>query len=95
MSCYKYWDKIKSIASSLKKYDDYQLDDITSDDIISILDDVEIIAHDQAIDFDSAKHILDDAKMYEALGIIRKFYVSLGTRLETENAKAILESDDP
>ena len=51
MSCYKYWDKIKSIASSLKKYDDYQLDDITSDDIISILDDVEIIAHDQAIDF--------------------------------------------
>ncbi len=95
MSCYKYWDRIKSIAGSLKEYEDYERDEIPLDDIITQLDSLEIIAHDQEIDFDSAKHILDDAKMSEALKIIRKFYVRLGARLETENAKAILESDDP
>ncbi len=95
MSCYKYWDKIKSIANSLKKYGDYNLYEIPLDEIIPLLDSVEEIAHDQEIDFDSAKHILDDEKMNEALKLIRKFYVGLGARLETENAKAILNSDDP
>lgn len=95
MSCYKYWDKIKSIANSLDKYQKYKPDEIPLDEIIKLLDSVEIIAHDQEIDFDSAKHILDDDQMNEALKIIRKFYVSLGARLETENAKAILKSDDP
>ena len=56
---------------------------------------VEEIAHDLTIDFDSAKHMLDDKKMNEALKIIRKFYVVLGTRLETEKAEEILQSDDP
>ena len=95
MSCYKYWDKIKSIANSLDKYQKCKPDEIPLDEIIKLLDSVEIIAHDQEIDFDSAKHILDDDQMNEALKIIRKFYVRLGARLETENAKAILKSDDP
>jgi len=95
MSCYKYWDKIKSIANSLDKYQKCKPDEIPLDEIIKLLDSVEIIAHDQEIDFDSAKHILDDDQMNEALKIIRKFYVRLGARLETENAKAILKSSDP
>jgi hypothetical protein len=95
MSCYKYWDKIKEIANSLKEYGDYKLDELPMDEIIPLLDSVEEIAHDQEIDFDSAKHILDDEKMNEALKFIRKFYVGIGARLETDNARAILESDDP
>lgn len=95
MSCYKYWGKIKAIANSLKNYGDYNLMDMPLDEIIPLLDSVEEIAHDQEIDFDSAKHILDDEKMNEALQLIRKFYVKLGARLETENAKQILQSHDP
>ncbi|WP_321421154.1 nicotianamine synthase family protein [uncultured Methanobacterium sp.] len=95
MSCYKYWDKIKEIANSLKGYGDYTVDEMPLDEIIPLLDSVEEIAHDQEIDFDSAKHILDDEKMNEALQLIRKFYVGLGARLETENARSILKSDDP
>ncbi|NYB52125.1 MAG: methyltransferase [Methanobacteriaceae archaeon] len=95
MSCYKYWEQIKSIAHALKKYGDVELNEMPLDEIIPLLDSVEVIAHDQEIDFDSAKHILDDEKMNEALQLIRKFYVGLGARLETENAREILESDDP
>jgi hypothetical protein len=95
MSCYKYWDKIKEIANSLEGYGNYTVDEMPLDEIIPLLDSVEEIAHDQEIDFDSAKHILDDEKMNEALQLIRKFYVGLGARLETDNAKSILKSDDP
>jgi len=95
MSCYKYWDKIKAIANSLKEYQNYEPEERSLEEIITLLDSVEVIAHDLEIDFDSAKHILDDEQMNEALKIIRKFYVRLGARLETENAKAILKSDDP
>lgn len=95
MSCYKYWDKIKAIANSLKEYQKYKPEERPIKEIITLLDSVEVIAHDQEIDFDSAKHILDDEQMNEALKLIRKFYVKLGARLETDNAKAILESDDP
>jgi hypothetical protein len=95
MSCYKYWDKIKAIANSLKKYNDYPHNEIPLDELMPLLDSVEEIAHDQVIDFDSAKHILDNEKMNEALNVIRKFYVGLGARLETENAEAILKSDVP
>ena len=94
MSCYKYWGKIKDIANSLKNYENYKLNEIPLDDILPLLDSVEEIAHDQVIDFDSAKHILDDQKMNEALTFIRKFYVELGARLETEKAVEILESED-
>ena len=95
MSCYSYWDEIKSIANSLKAFGDYKFEEMPLDEIIPLLDSVEKIAHDQDIDFDSAKHILDDAQMNEALKVIRKFYVVFGSRLESENAEAILESDDP
>ena len=101
MSCYKYWGKLEEIANKLSAYGDLdkygnsKLDDINIDEIIEILDDVEIIAHDKTIDFDSAKHILDDEKMNKALKLIRKFYVYIGARLETENALKILESDNP
>ena len=101
MSCYKYWGKIEEIANKLSsygdldKYGDSALDGVDIDEIIEILDEVEIIAHDREIDFDSAKHILDDEKMNKALQLIRKFYVYVGARLETENALKILESDNP
>lgn len=101
MSCWKYWGKLEEIADKLssygdlEKYGDSALDDVDINEIIEILDDVEIIAHDKTIDFDSAKHILDDEKMNKALKLIRKFYVYVGARLETENALKILESDDP
>lgn len=101
MSCYKYWDKIKEISRKLSDYgnlnnhSDSALDDVDINEIIQLLDEIEIIAHDGEIDFDSAKHILDDEKMNKALTLIRKFYVYIGTRLERENALKILESDDP
>ena len=81
MSCWKYWGTLEEIANKLSsygdldKYGDSALDDVNIDEIIEILDDVEVIAHDKTIDFDSAKHILDDEKMNMALKLIRKFYL--------------------
>lgn len=100
MSCYKYWGKLEEIANKLSAYGDLEsdhskIDDVDIDEIIDILDEVEIIAHDKTIDFDSAKHILDDEKMNKALKLIRKFYVYTGARLEIENAGKILESENP
>lgn len=101
MSCYKYWGKIEEIANALSsygdldKYGDSALDNVDINEIIKLLDEVEIIAHDKTIDFDSAKHILDDEKMNKALTLIRKFYVYIGARLETENALKILDSKNP
>ena len=83
MSCYKYWGKLEEIANKLSAYGDLdkygnsELDDININEIIEILDDVEIIAHDKTIDFDSAKHILDDEKMNKALKLIRKFLTDI------------------
>lgn len=94
MSCYMYWDRIKSISRSLKKYEGFKLCDIPLDEIIPLLDSIEEIAHDNIIDFDSTKHILDDEKMNKSLQIIRKFYINLGARLETEKAEEILKSDN-
>ena len=87
MSCYKYWGKIEEIADKLSNFgnldDDMDaLDDVAIDEVIKILDEVEVIAHDKTIDFDSAKHILDDEKMNRALKLIR-------------NALKILNSDNP
>ncbi|MDR3222473.1 MAG: methyltransferase [Methanobrevibacter sp.] len=101
MSCYKYWSKIKEISEKLSEYGDLDnhaesaLDNIDINEIIKLLDEIEIIAHDREIDFDSAKHILDDEKMNKALILIRKFYVYIGARLERENALKILSSNDP
>ena len=60
MSCYKYWGKIEEIADKLSNFgnldDDMDaLDDVAIDEVIKILDEVEVIAHDKTIDFDSAK----------------------------------------
>ena len=60
LSCYKYWGKLEEIANRLREYNDSNIDEVNIDEIVEILDDVEIIAHDKTIDFDSAKHILDD-----------------------------------
>jgi hypothetical protein len=101
MSCWKYWPKIEEIANKLENYGVDSLDDISSlndvdlDEITTLLDEIEVIAHDETIDFDSAKHILDDEKMNKALKLIRRFYLYIGARLETNNALEIIESDDP
>jgi hypothetical protein len=95
LSCYKYWEKIKEIAGSLKDYDGLKLREMPLDKVVPLLDAVEEIAHDQTIDFHSAKHILDDQVMNDALKTIRRFYVDFGVKIETENAQAILNSDDP
>lgn len=101
ISCWKYWPKIEEIAEKLEDYGIDSLEDLSSlntvdlDEITSLLDEIEVIAHDEEIDFDSAKHILDDEKMNTALQLIRKFYLYIGARLETNNAREIIKSDDP
>ena len=101
MSCWKYWPKIEEIANKLKNYgidslnDMSSLNDVDLGEITKLLDEIEVIAHDETIDFDSAKHILDDEKMNNALKLIRKFYLYIGARLETSNAMEIIKSDDP
>ena len=101
MSCWKYWPKIEEIANKLENYGIDSLNDLSSlndvdlGEITKLLDEIEVIAHDETIDFDSAKHILDDEKMNNALKLIRKFYLYIGARLETSNAMEIIKSDDP
>lgn len=63
--------------------------------VIPLLDEIEEIAHDESIDFESAKHILDDPGMNHALRVIRRFYVNLGMKLEIEKAEEVLASEDP
>jgi hypothetical protein len=95
MSCYKYWAKISAIANSLSKYDCTDVKSRPLDEIIPLLDAIEFIAHDRTIDFDEAKHILDNERMNENLKIIRKFYVEAGTNLEVHNALDILGAEEP
>lgn len=95
MSCYKYWGKILEISESLKKYHPDELEDTPSEEFLPFLSSLEEIAHDESIDFDSAKHILENEKMNNALKDIRRFYVKLSVKLETENARRILDSEDP
>lgn len=95
MSCYKYWGKILKISESIQKYDPDELEDIPSEEFLPFLGSLEEIAHDESINFDSAKHILENKKMNNALKAIRRFYVKLSVKLETENARRILNSEDP
>ena len=101
MSCWKYWPKIEEIAEALENYGVDSLEDLDSLDavdlseITELLNEIEIIAHDEDIDFNSAKHILDNERMNKALKLIRRFYLYIGARLETENAKDIIESNNP
>ncbi|MCK9152053.1 nicotianamine synthase family protein [Methanobacterium alcaliphilum] len=95
MSCYIYWKKISEIAENLKKYDECTIENLPLEKILPLLDDIEEIAHDKTIDFESAQHILDNERMANALKVIRKFYVDIGMKLETEKAYEILNSDSP
>jgi len=95
MSCYKYWNKISAIADSLTTYGCTDFKSRPLDEIISLLDAIEVIAHDRTIDFDEARHILDNRKMNNALEIIRKFYVAAGINLEMQNALDILTAEEP
>lgn len=94
MSCYIYWNKIKRIASRLEGMD-HHFDRMDTSRVIPLLDEIEEIAHDSSIDFESARHILDDADMNHALRVIRTFYVNLGMRLELEKAAEVKDSDSP
>jgi flagellar biosynthesis regulator FlbT len=91
----KYWTKISAIVEALSEYDCADLQEKSLDEITSLLDAIEVIAHDKTIDLDEAKHILDNGRMNEALKIIRAFYSAAGTRLETQNARDILMAENP
>jgi len=95
MSCYKYWKKISAIADALNEYDCTDVKSRPLDEIIPLLDAIEVIAHDRMIDFDEARHILDNERMNAALKIIRKFYAEVGTNLEVHNALDILAAEEP
>jgi len=95
MSCEKYWPKISEIAAELSRYNSDDLQQTSLDKIIPMLDAIEVIAHDQSIDFDSAKHMLDNQRMRDDLQIIRRFYIEVSTKLETDKANIIVEAEDP
>ncbi len=90
-----YYVKISAIADELSKYDGDDLERQPLDKIIPLLDAIEVIAQDMEINFVSAQLILNDERISEALKVIRAFYVAVGTRLETQNARDILIADDP
>ena len=97
MSCYKYWGKIREIADALasygdlEKYGDSALDNVDINEIIKLLDEVEVIAHDNTIDFDSAKHILDDEKMNSQMKKSEAIILSM-TEYERENPSCLKAS---
>jgi len=95
MSCYVYWDKILKISKIVGKYNSHQIKNAPLEEFLPFFDSIEEIAHDTSIDFDDAKHILDDKKIGHALRVIRKFYVDVTEKLEIEKAHEILKSNDP
>jgi hypothetical protein len=95
MSCYVYWDKLLKISKALGEFNDYNIKNLPLNKILPLLEEIEEIAHDKNLDFDDAKHILDDEKMGPAMEVIRKFYVNVAERLEIEKAQEILQSDNP
>ena len=95
MSCYKYWAKISAIADALSVYDRNHDQKKSLDEIVPILDAIEVIAHDTTIEFDSARHILENERMNDALKTIRGFYVAVSARLEMQQAYDILDAEEP
>jgi hypothetical protein len=65
------------------------------EEIVPLLDAIEVIAHDTSIEFESARHILENERMNHALQIIRAFYVAVGARLEIQEAYDTLDSEEP
>lgn len=101
MECEKIFERLNEIANKISSYGNVgeygnsDFDNINTDELSDILSEIEIISHDNTIDFNTAKIIVDNEKIQDALKIIRKFYIYIVTRLETENALTILESDNP
>jgi len=90
-----YLTKICAIADALSKYDDTNLERRSLDEVIPLLDTIEVVAQDTKIDFELARHILDNERISDALEVIRAFYVAVGRRLEIQNARDILRADGP
>jgi hypothetical protein len=76
MSCNKYWAKISAIADALRVYDRNHVQKKSLDEIVPLLDAIEVIANDMTIEFDSARHILENERMNDALKTIRGSYVA-------------------
>ena len=97
----KYFEKLNEIADKISsygeigEYGDSTFDKINTMELSEILGEIETISHNNSIDFNSARDIIDNEKISDALKLIRKFYIYIVTRLETENALTILESDNP
>lgn len=94
MSSKNYWTKIREIAIELNKIGKEHYDEISLDKLVPLLDEIELIAHDDTIDYESAKLILSDEGMVSSLETIRDFYIYIGARLERENAYEIIEGGD-
>lgn len=69
-------DKISSYGD-VGKYGDSDLDKIDTKELNEILSEIETISHIKSIDFNSAKDIIDNEKISDALKLIRKFYIIL------------------
>ena len=91
MSSKKYWTKIREIAIELNKIGKEHIDETSLDELIPILDDIEVIAHDESINYDSAKLILSDEGMINSLETIRDFYIYIGARLERAGINFMLD----
>lgn len=94
MSSKKYWTKIREIAIEINQIGEEHIDETSLEKLIPILDEIEIIAHDNEINYDDAKLILDDEGMINSLETIRDFYIYIGARLERENAYEIIEGGE-
>ena len=94
MSSKNYWTKIRELAIELNKIGEDKYDETSLEELVLILDEIEVIAHDETIDYDSAKLILSDEGMIHSLETIRDFYIYLGARLERENAYEIIQGGD-
>ena len=94
MSSKNYWTKIREIAIELNKIGEEHLDQTSLDKLVPILDEIEVIAHDDSIDYESAKLILSDEGMIDSLETIRDFYIYIGARLERENAYEIIQGGE-
>ncbi|MBQ6219455.1 MAG: methyltransferase [Methanosphaera sp.] len=94
MSSKNYWTKIREIAIKLNKIGKEHIDETSLNELIPILNEIEVIAHDEEINYDSAKLILSDEGMINSLETIREFYIYIGARLERENAYEIIEGGE-
>ena len=94
MSSKNYWTKIREIAIELNNIGQEHFDETSLENLVPILDEIEVIAHDENIDYESAKLILSDEGMINSLETIRDFYIYIGARLERENAYEIIQGGD-